>query len=464
MLDLPDIQGIVTTGYAHMPHSRYLFLTVTNPEQARLWLHHTIPQITTSARRVHGEAKPHFAANIGFTSLGLAAIGLTPDTMNTFPREFMQGIAHGERARVLGDTDDSAPDRWEFGGVNTDEVHLLLLLYAASAAGLETGSQQLWDRTSLNSGLTLAYGQDSFKKGEDEPFGFRDGMSQPLIEGVLGKVSPGQSVLKAGEFLLGYTNGYGVMPAMPTVDAYLPGADVLDVSPENLSRREFARNGTYLVLRKLAQDVEGFHKFLDEQTRNPDNSSNSAKQTWLAAKMVGRWPSGAPLTLCPTADDPQLGADGERNNSFKFSETDAEGFACPIGSHIRRANPRDSLPPNPNKSALVSDRHRIIRRGRPFNETTAAGTEQGLVFIALNADLQRQFEFIQQTWINSPKFGGLYDNKDPLSSDNDGSGVMVIQQKPVRLKIHGLPRFVQVRGGGYFFLPGIRALRFLAGC
>ncbi len=462
MLDLPDIQGIVTSGYAHMPHSRYLFLTVTNQEQAKLWLKSVCPHITTSARRSPGEAKPHFAVNIGFTSLGLSAIGLVVDAVNTFPREFLQGIAHGERARVLGDTEDSAPDRWEFGGPDTDEIHVVLLLYATSAAHLETISTQVWDSSMPNNGLKKAYCQESFKKGVDEPFGFRDGISQPAIEGVPGKINPGQSVLKAGEFLLGYMNEYGVMPPMPTVAANIESTAALNISSANPTRREFACNGTYLVLRKLSQDVDGFHKFLDEQTRNPDNTSNQSRQTWLAAKMVGRWPSGAPLTLCAASDDPQLGVDENRNNSFNFADTDLEGFACPIGSHIRRANPRDSLPPNPKKSAMVSDRHRVIRRGRPYEAMESEKKEQGLIFIALNADLQRQFEFIQQTWINTPKFGGLYDTKDAISADNDGTGVMVIQQKPVRLKIHGIPRFVQVRGGGYFFLPGIRALRFLA--
>ncbi len=464
MLDLPDIQGIVTSGYAHMPHARYLFLAVTQAAQAKLWLHNANPLITTSARRAPGEPKPHTAINIGFTASGLSQFGLKPDTMQTFPREFLQGIAHGERTRVLGDTDDSAPEHWEFGGTQTDEIHLLVLLYASSAEKMEAVSQQFWDSSAADSGLKLIFRQDSFKHGVNEPFGFRDGMSQPAIAGVPGKIDPGQSVLKAGEFLLGYMNEYGVMPPMPTVDAETPGSEILDSSAEHPARREFARDGTYLVIRKLAQDVDGFHKFLDDQTKKPDGTSDPEKQSWLGAKIVGRWPSGAPLTLCPTADDPALGSDENRNNNFTFSITDADGFACPIGAHIRRANPRDSLPPSPEKSAMVSNRHRIIRRGRPYADPTGKGKEQGLVFIALNADLQRQFEFIQQTWINTPKFGGMYDSKDTLTADNDGSGVMVIQQKPVRTKIHGIPRFVQVRGGGYFFLPGIVALRFLAGC
>jgi len=150
-----------------------------------------------------------------------------------------------------------------------------------------------------------------------------------------------------------------------------------------------------------------------------------------------------------------------------FAETDRDGFACPVGSHIRRANPRDALafPAEPGRSLAIANRHRIMRRGRPYHETsTESGKviEQGLLFIAINASLQRQFEFIQQLWLNNPKFNGLYDERDPLSSANPGDGTLTIQSNPVRERAHGLPRFVTVRGGAYFFLPSIRALKFLA--
>ena len=165
--------------------------------------------------------------------------------------------------------------------------------------------------------------------------------------------------------------------------------------------------------------------------------------------------------------DPELGRNKYRNNDFAFAATDHDGFACPVGSHIRRANPRDALafPAEPKRSLTIANRHRIIRRGRPYHEVSAATgevVEQGLLFVAINATLHRQFEFIQQSWLNNTKFNGLYDERDPLSSANPGDGMMTIQAKPVRERLHGLPRFVTVRGGAYFFLPSIRALKFLA--
>ena len=192
-------------------------------------------------------------------------------------------------------------------------------------------------------------------------------------------------------------------------------------------------------------------------------------------------------------DDCELGKDVQRNNDFLYlqkdadGKDDAEGFRCPVGSHVRRSNPRDTLQPNPTRSLVIANRHRILRRGRPYAENPATpgtentkGKEVGLIFIAINADIQRQFEFIQQTWINSPKFNGLYDNKDPIVGNNneasdsedstnnpgmgngDAKGSLTIQRYPVRLRVQGIPRFVEVRGGGYFFLPSLQALHFLA--
>ncbi len=167
--------------------------------------------------------------------------------------------------------------------------------------------------------------------------------------------------------------------------------------------------------------------------------------------MIGRWPSGTPLTLDSEHDDFELGRNKYRNNNFGFAATDRDGFACPVGSHIRRANPRDALafPAEPERSLAIANRHRIIRRGRPYQEVSASTgevVEQGLLFVAIKATLHRQFEFIQQSWLNNPKFNGLYDERDPLSSANPGDGIMTIQAKPVRERLHGLPRFVTVRG------------------
>ena len=227
------------------------------------------------------------------------------------------------------------------------------------------------------------------------------------------------------------------------------------------------------MLRKLSQDVEGFWKFVEENSREPGQSpeEHAANKELLAAKLVGRWTSGAPLMVCPLKDDPELGRDPTRNNRFQYGE-DPHGLRCPVSAHVRRANPRDTLARDPKESIKVVSRHLIIRRGRPYHEKRADGSEErGLVFIALNANIGRQFEFIQQTWMNNPKFNDLYDSKDPIVGDNydrESPGdepknyTAVVPGLPVRRRIVGLPRFVRMRGGDYFFLPGIRALRYLA--
>jgi deferrochelatase/peroxidase EfeB len=195
----------------------------------------------------------------------------------------------------------------------------------------------------------------------------------------------------------------------------------------------------------------------------------------LASKFFGRWPSGAALVLAPERDDPTVAND----NDFGFAGPDPDGFICPIGSHIRRVNPRDSLAMSPPAESMRSaNRHRVIRRAtfygeRAVSDDLAYGSHAppgpvadagptGLHFFAINADLARQFEFVQQSWSNQAAFNGLVANKDPIVGNNDGSGIMVLQGSPIRARIKAMPRFVTARGGAYFFLPSLTALRFLS--
>ena len=471
MLELSEIQAIVTSGFGHLPHARFLFLAVSDRTAAQAWLAAITPQIGTAARRPQHSPKPQSVAQVALTARGLQAFGLTQDTMQTFPREFTIGMADPERSKVLGDSLESAPEHWQIGGSASPEVHVLLMIYASSAEHMgEATTIYLPDVAAA--GLQELYRQATYRGSVAEPFGFRDGISQPAIDGAPAPVMPGQSVIKPGEFILGYENEYGQQPPMPTIPQEQDIANVLAAEPHARGRKSFGRNGTFLVVRKLAQDVAGFWAFVDQHARQPDGSIDAAKRELFAAKLVGRWRSGAPLTLARTQDDPDLGKDARRNDDFLYMPTDAEGFGCPVGSHTRRTNPRDMQQPNPARSLVITNRHRVLRRARPYQERGQppspgdAGNEVGLVFMCINADIQRQFEFVQQTWINNPKFNGLYDNKDPLIGDNNatltGTGSMTIQRSPVRQKVDGIPRFVAVKGGGYFFLPAISALQFLA--
>jgi Dyp-type peroxidase family len=180
--------------------------------------------------------------------------------------------------------------------------------------------------------------------------------------------------------------------------------------------------------------------------------------------MVGRWRSGAPLALSPEHDDQDLGADPKRNNDFLYYDDDPKGFKCPPGSHIRRMNPRDQF----KHEAVQVNRHRLLRRGTAYGPLLPEGVveddgaDRGIFFIFIGASLSRQFEFVQSEWVNQGIFIGTPDEKDPVSGSNDGTGVFTIPKQPIRQRLQGLPQFVTNRGGEYFFLPGLRALQWLA--
>jgi Dyp-type peroxidase family len=266
----------------------------------------------------------------------------------------------------------------------------------------------------------------------------------------------------AGEFVLGYENEYGKLPFVPNVAPERDSAGLLpDCQSEGGKRRSLGHNGSYLVVRQLDQHVFAFWSAM---RRAADARFDAIA---LAAKCVGRWPSGAPLALSPERDDPRL-ADA---NTFGYALADRDGQGCPIGAHIRRTNPRDSLEPDPLSSLKVVDRHRTMRRGRSYGTPVDKpwlcesddGVQRGLMFVGVNANIRRQFEFIQQTWVNNPKFAGLYDEIDPLVGSREGStSAFSIPSTPIRKRCENLPRFVRVRGGEYFFLPGLRALRYLS--
>jgi Dyp-type peroxidase family len=436
-LDLADVQGIVTFGYRDLPVARLVLLRAADAGQARAWLASIAGQVTSATANPTG-----VAVNVALTLSGLSRLGLPAATLGAFSDQFRGGMTDDHRQRLLGDVGDSAPERWAWGGPGAPDVDVVLLLYASDAAALSAlGERQAAAYREL--GLREVSSLDTVDLGRQEHFGFHDGISQPLIEG-LPKVGRPDDTVKAGEFLLGYPNAYGLYTDQALLDAAV----------------DLARNGTYLVLRQLAQDVSGFWAYCEQATRRPDGTADETARAWLAAKMVGRWPGGAPLALAPAADDASL-ADA---NDFRYFAADPAGLRCPVGAHVRRANPRDSLDPRPGTDASVTigKRHRIIRRGRSYGAPDGPG-ERGLIFMCLCGNLSRQFEFIQASWVNNPKFAELYDDADPLLGDHQHDGAtFTVPAQPVRRRFGGLPRFVTVRGGTYAFLPGLRGLRYLA--
>jgi Dyp-type peroxidase family len=265
-------------------------------------------------------------------------------------------------------------------------------------------------------------------------FGYRDRLSQPVIEGSGEEPTPGSGgPFKPGEFILGYPDEDG--------------------PPANLPRPEvLARNGSFMAYRRLEEHVGKFRDFLRTQ-------GGTAEQEMTAAKLMGRWRSGAPLVLAPEKDDPELGKDRQRTNDFNYGKMDPYGYACPLGSHIRRMNPRDK--------AHNLQRRRMIRRGGTYGphlpeDAPDDGVERGIAAFVGCASLARQFEFAMNVWVNDPEFHELGNERDPFVGTHDGTFDFAIPRRPIKKTIKGLPAFTTVKGGAYFFLPGIEALRFLA--
>jgi len=487
---LADIQGFISSGYGHLSSAAYLFVQFRDALQAQRWLATLFPAIT-SARpwpvTPSGEKlKPAVAVNIAFTAEGLAAIGLPRRVLCTFSVEFQEGIARADRSRILGDTEESDPAGWELGGPATPSIHAMVAIHALSDADLDSACRAERQRLADTAGgvVELSDGTQSGRRpdGQCEPFGFHDGIAQPPIAGINGEGVP------TGEFVLGYQNHYGIVPPTPVVPADLDGGSVLPslANPYHVSEplRDLGINGSYLVYRKLQQDVAGFWQFMKRETVRMIGAEDTAHMVWLASRFVGRWPSGAPLVLAPRADNPAL---GERND-FVYGG-DLDGLACPLGAHIRRTNPRDVLKPYTTTQSLsMTEAHRLLRRARVFGpmlldpavvaDPTSAiarktlleladdGHARGIHFFSVNASIRSQFEFVQQTWCNNPRFGGLNDNKDPICGDNNRTAQppshMTIPQRPIRVRSAAVPRFVTVRGGAYLFMPSLTSLRFLA--
>jgi Dyp-type peroxidase family len=450
-LEMNDIQGLIFSGYSELEHAAFLLLSIDQPAGARAWLGGLARRLTTGTDR-----SGNVNLNAAFTSKGLARLGLGDDALACFPSEFVEGMsANRKRSEILGDTGANHPEAWIWGSkVN---VHVLLMLYAKSAGELNDALRR--ERNELGTALREVYFRTTeWLAGSKEHFGFADGIAQPEILELDKPPRPGVPRLRAGEFILGHANEYGKLPFSPQVPKALDPTGALPGEPSS-DKKDLGHNGTFIAVRQLDQDVAGFWDYMRAQA-----SGDQTGAVRFAAKCVGRWPSGAPLVLSPDRDDPAF----SESNDFLYERLDPKGLRCPIGSHIRRTNPRDSLDPTEAESLEVADRHALIRRGRNYGRPLAPfspddGEERGLFFVCVNANISRQFEFIQQTWINNPKFDGLAEDRDPLlANPGKEGGTFTIPERPLRQRLTRMPRFVTLRGGGYFFLPSMRAVRFLA--
>ncbi|MDB6157365.1 MAG: hypothetical protein JWO04_1071 [Gammaproteobacteria bacterium] len=477
-IELDDIQGLLRFGFKHHTEAVFLLLQVTDAAAARQWLGNV--QVTSS---VSVDPLPKTVLQVALTGAGMRALDVGADVVSGFSEEFLEGMAGDpNRARRLGDVGENAPDRWDWGS-GARVPHVAVLLYALPG-NLEAFQRSI--EAQCAAGFELLYRLPTVNMGGVEPFGFTDGLSQPELDWQRMIPAADQEQLGyrssscLGEFILGYPNEYGLYTPRPLLDAQRDADGALPRAEDNPDNADVGRNGTYLVIRQLRQDVRGFWQAIDKYARGVP-----AERERLASLMVGRTLTGEPVVLGPG---------GGVDNAFTF-ESDPEGDRCPIGAHIRRANPRNADLPTGgigivsqlirtlglNSSARARDLaastrfHRLLRRGReygvrltPAEALSAPPTQSGLQFICLNANIQRQFEFVQGAWLMGSKFNGLHEESDPLLGSRlpGAAGTRcdyfsMPQAAGPAQRLEGLRQFVTVSGGAYFFLPGIRALRFL---
>ncbi len=434
-LELDDIQS----GALHERPSpyvgRYLLLRIDDREAGRELVRRLIPFVDAS--RPSGNSRHDAWITVAFTYRGLEALGVPQESLDSFLPEFRQGMA--ARAFELGDVGESSPERWE-KPLGTAEVHVALAVLSPDASGLEALAKRAREAHERLPGVAVIWRQDCYQLPTGRTsFGFKDGIGQPAVEGSgIPPSNPQEAPIRAGEIVLGYPDETGELPPMPR--------------PEVLGR-----NGTYVVFRKLHTRVAAYRQYLHA------NAASREEEALLGAKMVGRWQSGAPLALSPERDDPELGGDPKRNNSFLYGD-DLRGFKCPAGAHARRANPRDALD---HEGSVNVRLHRMIRRGTSYGPLLPEGVldddgeDRGIIFVFAGSHLKRQFEFVKAQWLNDGIFIGAPAEKDPLvGASEEGSG-FTIPQRPIRRRLQGLPPFVVTRGGEYCFAPGLRGLRWL---
>src|SRR5262245_38000213 len=435
-LDLHEIQAAVTRPRPSPYFGTHVLLRIDDAQAGRKFIRRLTPHIASSAN--WWDATKTWL-DVGISYAGLEAIGVPQESLRSFPEAFRVGMA--ARARELRDEGVNDPKTWE-KGFAPGQMHVGVSAFSDSKEKWQRALGIAREQYQGLSGVRVVAMQDfGAQPGDLNPLGYKDGIDQPPVEGSGTDPLPGQGrPIKAGEFILGYPGEAGVPLPMP--------------QPEILGR-----NGTYVGMRKYQTRVGAFNRFLRA------NSSTEAELELLAAKLVGRWRSGAPLTLAPDTDDPALGADPRRNNDFGYAN-DRQGRKAPFGCHIRRMNPRDT------ELTRLTDVniHRLIRRGTTYgppydpNALSEADDEvpRGAIFLFISAKAMATMEFLQQEWINEGNFIGVGDERDPIIGQQPEGAIFTIPREPVRRRIHGIETFNVLRGGEYFFMPSLSALKWLA--
>jgi Dyp-type peroxidase family len=489
--DLDDIQGLVRFGYKHHTEAIFLLLRVKDPVAARQWL-----AAAPVASAVTREPPPPTVLQLAFTYAGLRALELPDDIAAAFSMEFVDGMSgNPNRAHRLGDVGPNDARQWQWGAAGRIP-HVGAFLYALPGRLKEL---QEAIEVQIEPGFELMGRLATSDMGGIEPFGFTDGISQPQLDwgrerAVLDEKQLVYTNLSClGEYLLGYPNEYALYTPRPLLDLERDEQNLLPSAEDLPDKKDFGRNGSYVVLRQLRQDVAGFWQALDRYA-----GGRADLRTRLGESLVGRTLQGEPMV---GLTHEEIAGNASKSaadlNAFTY-RSDSHGQRCPLGAHIRRTNPRNAdLPPGGGGwlgqlirtlgfdskaralDLVASTRfHRLLRRGREYGvavsmERALSGpsneAETGLQFMCLGANIERQFEFVQSAWVANAKFDGLPDQADPLlgnrlsgPGDSRSDAFSIPQTDGPDQRLGGLPSFITVRGGAYFFLPGIRALRYLS--
>jgi putative iron-dependent peroxidase len=456
---LDDIQGMLGTGFGWLYSSRFWLLTIRDGREndARKWLSRfvrsglVVSVADVRKSRTHPIEK---AVAIAFSYSGITKLGCKETEAHPFPSPFRSGMGSDLRELLLRDR----PRQWDWSDVDGTDcvpVHVLIAEWAPRGAEALVSDidEKVFGIIKIDNDPCSFHKEKGYKEERlHEAFGFRDGLAQPVIRGLREEQGAGlkqaiqdagplydDRVVAPGEFILGYRNEYDELTYCPNVEGW--GGDARHTDGR------FGLNGSYLAVRQIEQKVTEFKKF------------EAANGEAICEKLMGRRKTGLPLSW---KGAPNASVSDSEADAFRFRVGDANGFGCPKGAHIRRVNPRDSLGVDVKSSIKSTKLHRLLRRGRPYlDKTEGQAPRNGIFFIACNADLERQFEFIHQRWVRNPRFGCLHDQDDPVVGTPVSPKTFSIPGLASGEEI-SLDAFTQTLGGGYFFLPGIKALEFIA--